>query len=83
MTDYTGSYMLNDIIRLLDRQQVLDVLGFEATQQMLISITQLATSDHGCNRGEILEGYAERFAICYCCLSITDDLVQRLCPNCR
>jgi hypothetical protein len=75
--------MLNEIIGLLDHKQVFDFLGLEKSQEFLREMIHLATREYDCNAGEILEGYTNRFQLCYCCSSATTDLEEGLCPKCR
>jgi hypothetical protein len=82
MSNHSGSYLLNEIIALLDREQVFQLLGQENGQRLITDIVVLATKKYDCNAGEILEGY-EAFGICYSCLSPNDDLQDGLCPKCR
>jgi hypothetical protein len=83
MSNHSGSYMLNDIIQLLNDEQVLNMIGLQKSQQVITKIVNIASREYDCNRGEILEGHTDYLNLCYCCLSITTDLQSGLCPNCR
>jgi hypothetical protein len=83
MSNHSGSYMLNDIIQLLNDQQVLNIIGLQKSQQVITQIVEIASRDYDCNPGEILEGHTDYLNLCYCCLSITADLESGLCRNCR
>lgn len=82
MSNHSGSYQLNEILDLLDREKVFDFWGKEKTRNLLKEMVNLARRKYDCNSGEILEGYTERFGICYGCLSLTDNLNQGLCHTC-
>jgi hypothetical protein len=83
MSNHSGSYMLNDIIRMLDDEQVLEMIGLQKTQQIIAKLVQIASRKYDCNAGEILEGHTDRLHLCYCCLTITTDLKSGLCLSCR
>lgn len=83
MSDHSGSYMLNDIIQMLDDEQVLETIGLQKTQQVITKLVRIATRQYDCNAGEILEGHTDRLHLCYCCLANTTDLESGLCRSCR
>jgi hypothetical protein len=83
MSNHGGSYMLNDIIQLLNDEQVLNIIGLQKSQQVITQIVKIASLDYDCNPGEILEGHTDYLNLCYCCLSITTDLESGLCLKCR
>ena len=83
MSNHSGSYMLNDIIKMLDDKQVLETIGLEKSQQVIAKLVRIATRQYDCNAGEILEGHTDRLNLCYCCLAISTDLESGLCRNCR
>jgi hypothetical protein len=83
MSNHSGSYMLNDIIQLLNNEQVLNIIGLQKSQQVITQIVKIASKDYDCNPGEILEGHTDYLHLCYCCLSIATDLESGLCLNCR
>lgn len=82
MSNHSGSYQLNEILGLLDTEKVFDFWGREKTRNLLKEMVDLAQRKYDCNSGEILEGYAERFGICYGCLSLVDELQEGLCQSC-
>jgi hypothetical protein len=83
MSNHSGSYMLNDAIGILNRYQVFSEMEKTTQQMMIKEIVEMARMDYDCNSGEILDGYAHQFNLCYCCLSQTNDLEGQLCAKCR
>ncbi|GAA6621980.1 hypothetical protein [Scytonema sp. NUACC26] len=83
MSNHTGSYMLNDVIKLLNDEQVLNIIGLQKSHQVITQIVKIASKDYDCNAGEILEGHTDYLNLCYCCLSTATDLESGLCRNCR
>ena len=83
MSNHSGSYMLNDAIEILNRYQVFSAMEKATLQIMIKEIVEMASMDYGCSPGEILDGYAHQFSLCYCCLSQTNDLEGQLCTECR
>ena len=83
MSNHSGSYMLNEIIkRLLEESNVFNLLGREKTQQLVLDIIGISF-DYDCNPGEILEGLGERLGICYYCLKPAENFEDGVCANCR
>ncbi len=83
MSNHEGSYMLNEIIGLLDREQVFTWLGKERTQRIVLEMLHRAMSEYDCNPGEVLEGHGAKLGLCHSCRSPADDVVDDLCQNCR
>lgn len=83
MSDHTGSYMLNDILTLLNKEQIFAPLDKIKTQALIKEIVQIATCQYDCNSGEILDGLTDDFKMCYVCLNPSENLEEGLCENCR
>jgi hypothetical protein len=83
MSNHSGGYMLNDIIKMLDEEQVLKTIGLPKTQQVITKLVGIASREYDCNSGEILDGHTDRLQLCYCCLKNTTDLESGLCSTCR
>jgi hypothetical protein len=83
MSNHTGSYMLNDILNLLNKEQVFRDLDQTKTQALIREIISIATHEYDCNSGEILEGLTDEFEICYGCLNTSTNLENGLCEKCR
>jgi hypothetical protein len=82
MSNHAGSYLLCEVLELLDREQVFDQLGRPKAQRLVADIVRLAQKGYDCNSGEILEGHAERLGLCSCCLSPEEPIQKGLCPRC-
>jgi hypothetical protein len=67
MSNHDGSYMLNEVIKLVETSHVFLRLGKRRSQSLLLGIIKLAVDQHDCNPGEILEDLGERLGICGCC----------------
>jgi hypothetical protein len=73
MSNHDGSYMLNEVIKLMEANNVFLRLGKKRSQSLLLSMIKLAVREHDCNVGEILEGLGKRLGICaYCCKPATE-----------
>lgn len=83
MSDHTGSYMLNEILVLMEKEQIFELLGKAGTQKFIKEMIQISCRSYDCNAGEILDGLTDRFELCYCCQSATVDLIDGLCRECR
>lgn len=82
MSNHDGSYMLRDVLTLLDRAGVWEQLPREKTQQLVVAIVRLASHRHDCNAGEILDGH-EKLGVCYYCWSPAETLRRGICRACR
>jgi hypothetical protein len=83
MSNHSGSRMLNDVIKMLDRQQIFSAMDKDTAQKLIKDIVQMASLQYDCNRGEILAGHSQKFNLCYCCLADTCNLKDELFPTCR
>jgi hypothetical protein len=83
MSNHSGSYMLNQVIEILDRHEMFSGIETTTAQTAIKEIIEMATNKYDCNRGEILEGYAQQFNLCSYCLADNDNPEDELCPTCR
>lgn len=83
MSNHSGSYLLNDCLRLFHREGVFTQLGRDRSRKLVLELINSACRQWDCNGGEILDGLAEVFGICLGCRTLTDDLERELCPTCR
>ena len=80
MSNHSGSYMLNVMLALLERESFFSEIGPEKTEEFLRHIHSLSW-DYDCNPGEILDGIGERLAICYTCFTLSEGLVTVRAPH--
>ncbi len=66
MSNHSGSYLLNDVLKLMDKFGIFDQLGREKTQQFAVQILRLGRQ-YDCNNGEILVDIGERVGVCFYC----------------
>jgi hypothetical protein len=83
MSNHAGSYMLNEVITILDRHQAFAGMDETALRAVMREIVEMAKNEYDCNQGEILEGVAQQFHLCYYCLADNDNPADELCPTCR
>jgi anaerobic ribonucleoside-triphosphate reductase len=81
MSNHDGSYMLRDVLTLLDRAGIWEQMPRAKTQQLVIDIVKLAYDRYDCNAGEILEGH-EELGVCYNCRKPVAALRHGLCQEC-
>lgn len=62
MSNHAGSYMINDILYILDEYKVFDVLGKQKTLDLLNKIRKVGI-ENDCNDGEILDEIGEKLKI--------------------
>ncbi|RKT45890.1 hypothetical protein [Thiocapsa rosea] len=82
MSNHSGSYMLNEVLRLLDRHGVFDMLGREQTQIFAQAVIKIG-HHYDCNPGEILEDIGEKVGLCSYCDAAVDQLIDGLCLKCH
>jgi hypothetical protein len=56
MSNHSGSYMLNDIIKLLNDEQVLNIIGLQKSQQVITQIVKIASRDYDCKERRNFRG---------------------------
>ena len=81
MSNHSGSYMLNDVLKMLERESFFEHLGKERTHTFVLSILQMS-HQYDCNTGEILEELGERLGICYYCEDRADEFRDGVCIKC-
>jgi len=81
MSNHSGSYMLGDVLELLDENKIFEMVGKDETLSLIKDIIRISDR-YDCNPGEILDGVGERLGICYYCLNYAEKLERGLCPNC-
>ena len=82
MSNHSGSYLLNEVLHLLDQRGVFDLLGTQRTQDLVLEIVRLSRR-YDCNSGEILDEMEQRVGICSWCLTAQPDLIDGVCSACR
>ena len=82
MSNHNGSYMLNEVLELLEEKHFFEKLTVEEKHDFILQIIKIG-DENDCNPGEILEDIGERLGICYYCLEISDSFENGLCPSCR
>ena len=81
MSNHSGSHMLNDVLRVLEKESVFDLLGKEKTQDLVVGILKVSRQ-YDCNPDEILDEMGERVGVCYYCQKGTDEFQSGLCKDC-
>ena len=82
MSNHSGSYMLNSLLVMLERESFFSEIGSERTAEFVSDVLGLAI-DHDGNPGEVLDGIGERLGICYQCRRRRDALEYGVCVSCR
>lgn len=82
MSNHMGSYMLNNVLHLLDEKNVFQLLGREKTLELLQGINRIGC-EYDCNDGEILETIGEKLTVCYICWEYHDILEEGICHPCK
>jgi hypothetical protein len=83
MSNHEGGYLLNEVIEILDKAGVFELLGRERGQELIVRITRHAIVEHDCNAYEILESHGKRFGICHYCRSPAQGIEDGICAACR
>ena len=82
MSNHSGSYLLNSMLAMLERESYFSEIGLHKTQQFVAHVVGLVREYDG-NPGEVLAGIGERLGICYDCIQQSDELDYGLCTACR
>ena len=81
MSNHSGSYMLNEILKTPELQSVFQDIGIDKTQSLILKILQIS-DNYDCNSGEILDEIGEQFGICYCCKQRANTFIDGVCQSC-
>lgn len=82
MSNHSGSYMLNDVLKILEQESVFQFLGKEKTQKLIFDVLKVS-NQYDCNPGEILEDIGEKIGICYCCQNTAEEFYNGICQTCH
>ena len=82
MSNHSGSYMLNGLLVMLERESFFSKIGPARTAEFVSDVLGLAV-DHDGNPGEVLDGIGARLGICYQCRRRSDELEHGVCAACR
>ena len=82
MSNHAGSYLLNEVLHLLEERGVFTQMGTAAAQRLVLDIVNLSHR-HDCNQGEILQEIGACLGICMWCLKAKTDLIKGICVSCR
>ena len=82
MSNHSGSYMLNGLLVMLERESFFSKIGPARTAEFVSDVLGLAV-DHDGNPGEVLDGIGARLGICYQCRRRSDEFEHGVCAACR
>lgn len=85
MSNHSGSYLLNNVLRALDDQEYDFFKGIGKDKTLAFITLVIKIGDYeDCNRGEILDEIGEKLGICYGCLNYAEDIEDNgICPKCN
>lgn len=82
MSNHSGSYMINSIIKMLEQEAVFEHLGKDISQTIVLNILKIA-DNYDCNPGEILDEIGERLGICFYCQQVAEKFGSGgVCQSC-
>ena len=83
MSNHWGSYMLNDVLRLLDAEGLFEDLGKERTQDITLKILRIGMENDG-NANEVLDGMGPRTGVCFYCQRAVEEFADdEWCKECH
>jgi ribosomal protein L40E len=82
MSNHRGSYLLNEVLHLLEQRGVFELLGRAPIQELVLELLRLSDR-YDCNPGEILEESGQRLGVCYYCRTAQDEMKEGVCRRCR
>ena len=81
MSNHSGSYMLNNVLMMLQRYSVFDMIGAKKTQELVLEILWMS-HDYDCNAGEILYNIGESVGVCHYCRGPAHEFRDGICKEC-
>lgn len=83
MSNHSGSYMLNEVLFLLEEYGFFDRLTQEEMVTFSNSIAKIGCK-HDCSDGEIFSDIGKRIKYCYCCHKFSEELDEDgICKECQ
>ena len=82
MSNHSGSYMLNEVLHLLEERGLFALMGPQDAQRLVLDILKISRQ-YDCNSSEILDEIGERLGICLLCLAPKSELIDGVCAPCR
>lgn len=84
MSNHSGSYVLNKVLRVLNDKEYdfFKGIGKDKTLAFITFVIKIGDYED-CNSGEILDEIGQKLGICYDCLNYADDLENGgICRKC-
>ncbi len=81
MSNHTGSHMLNEVLKMFERESVFEQLGKPTSQKLVLSLLEIARI-YDCNSGEILDDIGDRLGVCYHCQQTATQFRRGVCQRC-
>ena len=81
MSNHSGSYMLNEVLLLLEDHGFFETLNSNDMVKFIHKVVAIGY-DYDCNNGEILDAIGERIGICYSCLEHAKEFKDGVCLKC-
>jgi hypothetical protein len=82
MSNHSGSYMLNEVLKSLEQHKVFEILKKDDIQKLIVDILSIASA-YDCNDSEILLDIGKRLKICSFCLEYGTDFQSGVCGKCN
>lgn len=83
MSNHTGSYMLNEVLLLLEEYDFFSNLTQEEILKFAHEIVTIGCR-YDCNNGEIFDEIGKRLNYCYACAELATNLDEYgVCKECR
>ena len=74
MSSHIGGYMLDNVLQMLDKEyKFFEGKNIEEIVKIANDFSNIGCQ-YDCNDGKILEYISDKYNICYCCISHSDDL---------
>lgn len=83
MSNHSGGYLLNYALHRLVENGLVERLGKEKTQQIVLDILEFATRKYDCNDYEILNELGAPLGICRYCWQPVTETKEDICLPCR
>ena len=81
MSNHDGSYMLNAVLCLLEKNGFFEGNSKKKNIKILDAVWEIGF-EYDCNSGEVFEGIGQRMGYCYSCTSPAKKLIDGLCAKC-
>lgn len=68
MANHRSSFMLNSVLKILEKNGIFKAADPQTVQKALLEVTTYATEEQDCNPAQVLDELGPQYGLCHGCL---------------